>query len=137
MDSTRITRAVSFGLALQLLSLTGCGSRQYPVRGSVTLGNGTPITKGMVVFESTDGSIMARGTIQSNGSYELSTSKPGDGLQPGRYKVLVNPLDMSDVPDDKKKLPFDVKYTHFETSGLVVDVKAEPNDIPITLSNGP
>jgi hypothetical protein len=112
----------------------GCGSKYAPVRGTVTLEDGKPLTHGMVVFETTDGTEMARGMIQSDGSYELSTRKPGDGVKPGRYRALVSPLDMADVPDEQKTLPFDTKYTRFQTSGLEFDVTSGPNVIPIKLT---
>ena len=58
--------------------------------------------KGLVVFERVGGGepIVARGQIQSDGTYELSTHKPGDGVPPGKYKVLLNSMDLSDVPDE-------------------------------------
>ena len=74
----------------------------------------------------------ARGDVQADGRYELSTQKPGDGAPPGRDKVAINPLDTSDVPDEQKKLPFDAKYTKFETSGLEYEVKSGSNEYPIT-----
>jgi hypothetical protein len=116
------------------LPAVGCGGGSYPVTGTVTLDDGSPLTKGLVVFESSDGTSMARGQVQSDGNYQLSTSRPGDGVKPGRYRVLVSPLDLSDVPDEKKNLPFDVKYTRFQTSGIEVEVKAEANVIPIQLT---
>lgn len=118
---------------LWLLGLAGCGKRLYPVHGTVTLEDGTPVSRGMVVMERTEGgeAITARGEIQADGRFQLSTHKPGDGVPPGRYKVLINPLDLSDVPDEKKDLPFDIKYLKFETSELEYEVKAESNDFPI------
>ena len=115
--------------------LTGCAAGKYPVRGTVALDDGSPLTKGLVVFERADGgpALSARGEIRADGRYELSTDKPGDGVPPGKYRVLVNPLDLSDVPDEKKNLPFDVKYVRFETSGLVCEVKVGETDFPIKL----
>src|SRR5262245_25965830 len=132
--STVIRRLGLLVLLGALPALTGCGPRQYPVQGKVTLEDGSPLTRGMVVFEGTDGAHMARGMIQPDGSYELSTARPGDGARPGRYRVLVSALDMADVPDEQKALPFDVKYTRFQTSGLEAEVKARSNDIPIQLT---
>jgi hypothetical protein len=122
-------------LALLALGLAGCQGGMHPVRGTVALDNGTPLTRGLVVFERVDGgpAITARGDVHPDGTYELSTAKPGDGVPPGRYKVLVNPLDLSDVPDDQKQLPFDVKYMRFDSSGLEFEVKPGPNDFPIKL----
>jgi hypothetical protein len=118
-----------------LLSVAGCGSRLYPVHGTVTLADGTPLTKGMVVFEGSDGgaAVTARGEVQPDGSYRLSTYKPSDGVPPGKYRVLVSPMDLSDVPDERKNLPFDIKYLRPETSGLEFEVNAGPNEFPIKL----
>ena len=118
------------------LAAAGCGGGKYPVRGIVTLDDGTPVAKGLVVFERTEGGkpITARGEIKPDGSYELSTDKPGDGVPTGKYRVLVNALDLSDVPDEQKKLPFEFKYQRFETSGLEFEVKDGPNEYPITLN---
>jgi hypothetical protein len=130
-------RRTLLAVALVLLPAgAGCGPGLHLVRGKVTLEDGTPVTRGLVVFESTDAAsaVTARGEIQPDGSYQLSTSKPGDGVPPGRYKVLLNPLDLSDVPDEQKDLPFDIKYLRFETSGLEYDVKAGPNEYVIQVN---
>src|SRR5262249_14412620 len=110
--------------AAVLLALTGCGNRLYPVRGTVTLEDGTPITKGMIICERFEGgpAVSAQGAIQSDGTYRLGTTKPGDGLPPGKYRVLINAMDLSDLPDDKKDIPFDSKYLNFQTSGLELEV---------------
>jgi hypothetical protein len=123
-------------LAAAALALPGCGGGLYPVRGTVTLDDGTPVAKGLVIFERVDGgpAVTARGDIQPDGSYELSTNKPGDGVPPGRYKVVLNSLDLSDVPDEQKDLPYDAKYLSPRTSDLEFEVKAGPNDIPIKLA---
>jgi hypothetical protein len=122
-------------VVLALLA-AGCGGDKHPLRGTVTFDDGTPITRGLVVFERTGGGppITARGEIKPDGSYELSTDKPGDGVPAGTYRVLVNAMDLSDVPDEQKKLPFDFKYQKFETSGLEFEVKAGPNEYPIKLA---
>jgi hypothetical protein len=124
-------------LAVSLtLSVVGCGSGKYPVRGTVTLEDGTPLSKGLVIFERVEGGppVTARGDIKPDGRYELSTERPGDGALPGRYKVAINPLDPSDVPDERKVLPFDVKYLSHRTSGLTCEVKPGVNEHPIKLS---
>ena len=121
-------------LSCSLAAVAGCGSSYYPVRGKVTLEDGAALAQGMVVFENAEGTQMARGMVRPDGSYELSTRKPGDGVKPGRYRALVSALDLTDVPDEQKRLPFDIKYTRFQTSGLEVEVKAGKNDVPIELS---
>jgi hypothetical protein len=130
----RLFRLGAVALAL-LTVVAGCGDEKRPVRGTVTLADGSPLTKGMVVFERMEGgaALTARGEIRPDGGYELSTDKLGDGVPPGKYRVLINPLDLSDIPDEKKNLPFDIKYLKFETSGLEYEVKPGPNDYPIKL----
>jgi len=122
-------------VALLAVALAGCGGK-YPVRGTVTYDDGTPVTKGLVVVERVGGgpAVTARGEIQSDGRYELSTDKPGDGVPAGKYRVLLNPLDLSDVPDEQKVLPFDLKYLKFETSGLEFEVKSGSTEYPITVT---
>lgn len=128
-------RGLAAAWALGVLGLAGCGARMYPVRGTVALEDGTPVTRGLVVFERVDGgpAVTARGNVQPDGRYELSTERPGDGVPPGRYRVLFNPMDLSDVPDEKKNLPFDVKYLKFDTSGLECEVKPGGTEFPIKL----
>jgi hypothetical protein len=114
----------------------GCGQRLYPVHGTVTLEDGTPLERGMVVFEGQPegAAVMARGEVKAGGSYQLSTHRPGDGVLAGKYRVQINPMDLSEVPDEKKNLPFDRKYLRFETSGLEFEVKPGSNDFPIRLA---
>jgi hypothetical protein len=129
----RVLVAAAF---ITLTAAFGCGGGKYPVRGTVALDDGTPVTKGLIVFERSDGGppLTARGEIRPNGSFELSTDKPGDGVPAGRYKVLINSMDLSDIPDEQKKLPYDVKYLKFETSGLECEVKSGATEYPIKLS---
>jgi hypothetical protein len=121
--------------ALLLSAVAGCGSGLYPVHGQVTLEDGKPLTKGMVIFECKQGekTVMARGEIQADGSYRLSTSKPGDGAPPGKYRVVIAPMENVDLPDNERRLPFDRRYTDFKTSGLEFEVRAGDNEIPIRL----
>jgi hypothetical protein len=117
-----------------LLASVGCGDRMYSISGTVTLEDGPPLTKGMVVFERVgDKPVMARGAVQPDGRYELGTNRPGDGVLTGKYREQINHMDLSEVPDEKKNLPYDLKYLKFETSGLEYDVPAASNDYPIKL----
>jgi hypothetical protein len=136
MHSSILTRRGCRPVAVVLLfGVLGCGSRPYPVRGTVTLEDGTPVTAGTVVFEQRDAAkpSSARGVIQSDGKFELSTQRPGDGVVPGMYRVLVAPP--AQPPDQAPvRPPFDTRYTEFATSGLEYEVKAEPNDYVIRLA---
>ena len=117
---------------LLLLIAAGCG-RYYPVHGKVTYRDGTPVTKGIVVFESkdTDKAVTARGDIQTDGTYQLGTQKPGDGAPAGLYRVLVTPrMENPDAPEDN----IDRRFADFKTSGLEFEVKPGTNEYPIQVS---
>jgi hypothetical protein len=135
-SATAAARPVCRAAALLLLlGAVGCGARPYPVRGTVTLEDGTPVTSGMVSFETKDVEkpITARGEIKPDGSYELGTYKPGDGALPGVYRVTVTPLAQNpDLPVPKPA--YDARYTSFDTSGLEFEVKAAANEYPIKLA---
>jgi len=130
---------ITVAFALLALGSSGCGDRLYPVRGTVALEDGTPVTKGMIVIERTDGGepLTAQGEIMSDGSYQLSTNKPGDGVPPGKYRVLINAMDLSDLPDEQKDNPFVFKYLSFKSSGLEIEVMRGDIDYPIRRAKSP
>ena len=129
---SRMRRVLS--IALLLFSVAGCGGGLHPVQGKVTFEDGTPLTIGMVVFESTDGkTITARGDIQADGTYCLGTKRPGDGVPPGKYRVLIAPREDISAAAPERSLTFDKRYTDFSTSGLEYEVKVGPNEFPIRL----
>jgi hypothetical protein len=133
-SSSGTRRATPVALLL-LLMVAGCGKAQYPVRGKVTFEDGTPVTKGMVVFESMEGEKMsARGEVQTDGSYQLSTHKPGDGVPAGKYRVLVAPKLNIDSPQPERDRLFDPRYEKFESSGLEFEVKSGSNEFAIQVT---
>ena len=75
------------------LVLTGCNRGGSPnmvkIRGTVTY-NGQPLTQGTVVYvpQGAEGR-QARGEIQPDGSYVLTSLKDGDGAQQGDYVITV------------------------------------------------
>jgi len=133
-----------FVFALWTLFCVGCGD--ISVSGKVTLTDGSPVTKGKVYFE--NGSFSATGDIQKDGSYQMGTTKKGNGIPPGTYKVaimgaFVNTFNNDDNKPNKagvgglvthKPVLFQEmvhkKYTSVSTSGLTVDVqKSMKHDI--------
>jgi len=107
-----------------------------PVHGKVTLGDGKPAAGSQVVFESDQEGkkVTARGDVQPDGSFELSTFKPGDGVPPGKYKVQVNPPPMINA-EAAYVSPFNAKYSNFATSGLEFEVKrGAKNEFPIQVT---
>src|SRR5262245_4042273 len=120
---------------LLLFAAAGCGRKLYPVHGKVAFPDGTPLDGGLVVFEQQqegESPVMARGDIHTDGSYKLSTFRPGDGVPAGKYRVLISPkTDLNDVDGPRKPSPFDPRYMAFDTSGLEFEVQAGENEFPI------
>jgi hypothetical protein len=119
--------------------LTGCGGSTfsapttYEVKGRVVLSNGKPLSEGRVTFVAADGLLPeASGEIQPDGAFSLSTRVPGDGAAPGNYKVRIEPAASKNRRAMRPGFP--VKYVDEDSSGLVVTVRSESNQLdPIIL----
>lgn len=96
--------------------------------------------KGLVEFESLDGEWKgrnARGVIQDDGSFLLTTGKLGDGAVAGRHRAIVRqPYPDVDLLEGERLPPpmIDPKFGRYETSGLEFTVKEQENDIVIEVS---
>jgi hypothetical protein len=84
-----LIRLTVFGMAMLACS-GGCGDglELAGVRGTVQF-DGKPLTNGKVVFASVERGKPAAGQINQDGTYVLSTIRPGDGATPGKHKVTV------------------------------------------------
>lgn len=121
----------------------GCGQREYaPVSGKV-LYRGEPLKFGSVMFQPEAGQ-PARGQIQEDGSFYLSTNGDGDGARIGRNLVRVTCFETQQpLPDGsftgepglgKSLIP--EQYNSPEHSGLVVDVPPEgKSDVVLELKD--
>jgi hypothetical protein len=107
----------------------------YEVKGKVVLPNGKPLSTGRVTFVAADGLLpQASGDIQLDGAFSLSTRVPGDGAAPGTYKVRIEPAEGKNRR--AIRLGFPVKYVDEDSSGLVITVRSESNQLdPIRLNN--
>lgn len=117
------------------LLLVGCGRsgpHTIPISGRVTY-QGKPVSTGEVRYVPQDGSArQARGTLDSNGEFRLTTYALNDGALPGDYQIAVISLephvgepgrDESQaaaapraIPARKSRVP--ERYGKAETSGL-------------------
>jgi hypothetical protein len=123
-------------LLVILLGAAGCGSGRYPVHGRVLYEDGRPLTEGNVIGESTDGGeiVMAQGDVRSDGTFRWGTLKPGDGARPGKYRIAVLPRALGEAEAAKGARPAVAKkFTSFETSGIVYEVKDGRNQLDITV----
>lgn len=83
--------------ALAMIALAGCGGggpTTYPVSGRVTY-KGQPVTTGEIRYLPADKAQghIARGAIDAQGAFELTTFKPGDGVLSGSYQVTISSYD--------------------------------------------
>ncbi len=112
---------------LIISAFAGCGSGTCPVQGKVVYPDGTPVTTGLVVFESVDltPTVSASGKIQPDGSFRLGTFGLDDGTLPGKYRATVvppprkNPVSKFDPAVPEVVHP---RFRSFETSGLEFEV---------------
>ena len=122
--------------------LVGCGGGDRPVYragGQVTFADGTPVSAGRVNFRPVDDPkpVVARGEIQPDGTFRLTTFKTGDGALPGRHRVIVMPKITFDVERHTEVIAVDIdpRFESYETSGLefTVTEKAADNEFLITV----
>jgi len=119
-------RAALYG-SLICVALAGCGkSNPYsPATGVVKFDDGT-VPQGdisSITFQPKLGgpdTKGAQGTIEPDGSFQLSSERPGDGAKPGEYTVTVHA--MVGYPDGKSVVP--QKYTNSRETPLSAEVKA-------------
>ncbi|MFT3920904.1 MAG: hypothetical protein QM778_00050 [Myxococcales bacterium] len=141
-----------FVTCILLVLIAGCGGRGMgKVQGKVTV-NGKPVTSGTIMFYPAEGP-GATGSIGPDGSYTMSTHKPGDGAVIGTHKVAIHSTSVGagsmEAPktlDDELRgsssnsaakilVPGKVtwlvpeKYSTIEQSPLTAEVKAGMNPI--------
>jgi hypothetical protein len=113
--------------------LTGCGKRaSYQASGRAQFKDGSPLTGGVRVvhFEPADNSPaavrrMATGQIATDGTFEMFSRKPGDGVIPGIYIVT---FQVQDKPMGGKLL-IPEKYTQAASSPFDIHVDGDKTDL--------
>lgn len=125
-----------FNVALMAMTpvvalISGCQHHPEtaPARGTVTF-QGKPLAFGSVMFQPVGGQ-PARGVIQPDGSFELSTYVPGDGAAVGAHRVRItcyegqNPQVLAANPGIEPTLGkalIPEKYALLDTSSLTATV---------------
>jgi len=131
---------VWFGFAL---SLSGCGDsglKVYSVKGKVVYSDGSPMKEGTIEFEALEGEWKgrnARGRIDEDGGFELTTVQPGDGAVAGRHRAIVRePFRDVDVLEGEvmPKPIIDPRFARYQTAGLEFTVQEGENDIQINVT---
>ncbi len=130
-------------LGAALAMLAGCGHSDslpnysvYEVKGKVLLGDGKPLGTGWISFvPKGDLPITPAGEIHPDGTFSLVTGGSGEGAPAGEYKVRIDAPELQRAaPRSRKKSVIPVRYGDEDSSGLVVTVRAESNQLqPIVL----
>ncbi len=108
----------------------------YEVKGKVLLADGQPLSGGWISFVPVgDLPLTPSSAIGPDGTFALVTGGSGEGAPAGDYKVRVEaPQIQQGNPRSRKKPPFPSKYSDEDSSGLVITVRAESNQLePILL----
>lgn len=122
--------------AVALLPLVGCSDRQpertkvYPARGAVFF-KGKPAAGAIVRVhgvEGVGGSLMPRAVVQKDGTFSLMTYEADDGIPAGRYRVSVYWRHQGQEGEQDGPSLIPERYTRPESSGLEVEIKAEPEN---------
>lgn len=134
MKSIRFAGLVAL-TALPCLLLVGCGKGQlktYPAKGKVVFADGSPVKVGTIECKSFEHGVQATGTIDTDGSFVLTTYRDGDGAVAGNHKcVIVQFIPTENIPNFKPS-PIGVvdrKFSSYATSELRLKISTtEPND---------
>ncbi len=137
---TQLRTSVGF-LVLMTALLSGCKSELelVPVHGKV-LFRDKPLEYGSVMFQPAGNGPLARGTIEPDGTFVLSTESPEDGVRPGPSRVRITSFEAQatgtaahkerEMSLGRSAIP--KKYQSFGTSGIKVDVSADMQ-LPLVL----
>jgi hypothetical protein len=103
----------------------GCGARRTLITGKVQFEDGTPITRGFVIFEVSKNSFF--GTIKENGTYATGAEKIVDGIPDGVYKVYLGKINGAKPNPQTRKIDkitiVDPKFCSAETTPFTFEVK--------------
>jgi hypothetical protein len=135
-----------------VVGLAGCGSgkvRVYPVKGKVLLDGKPMVGGGAITFIplTAQAGKAAGGEIAADGTYAMTTYKPGDGSMVGEFRVVIHqtgdrePEATPDGVKPKEPIPslapadrIPEVYSDAQHSPLKVKVEAKnPNEIDFKL----
>ena len=145
--------AISFGLALAVASVLGCGGdsgaknrpKVYPITGKVTY-KGAPVVAADVTFICEAADRSAFGRTDSQGNFKLTTFSSNDGAVEGKHVITVvkieqteaaKPMEPTDPaynpdlvampapPPPRSQIP--QKYANVKTTDLFAVVSPEGN----------
>ena len=104
----------------------------YSVTGTVKLSDGTPLSGGRILARPNENSkYSARGEVNSDGTFILTTFEVGDGAIEGTHKVMISPsvtresLDEIATRGKRPKPTIDQSYQSLRTTPLSITVTSD------------
>lgn len=140
-------------IPIAVFVFAGCGSGSsvtvYPVKGKVTFEDKPLPGGGSIAFipQGSNATVDAGGEIMPDGTYELSTTNPGDGAMAGEFRVVVTQTVFKepDGGEDGKAVTSEATaivaeadripaiYSDYEKSPLTAKVEAKSNELNFNL----
>ena len=125
-----MVRFVGLSALVFALGCGGSGNALVPVTGTVKNADSAPLAfeAGTVSFFPSGAEKPASGTVDQSGSFTMTTTAPNDGVQPGKYKVVVQlwknyrdlvpamPAAYGDVTTTPLEVTVDADHDHFDFS---------------------
>ena len=136
----------SLAVAL-LVSFAGCNSGQlptYPVQGTIRFEDGSNVRFGDIEFYSVDHRLNARGKVNRDGKFTVTTYSDGDGAVAGTHKIVVLQITGSyltagladQIEHDHGEL-IHSKYFDYRTSGLECTIEPGENPVELVVQKNP
>lgn len=133
----RFRTIVTAAICLSTIAASGCKRQEiFPVEGKIVFSDGQPASElqgGFVVFDSMDRKAGARGVVDADGNFAISTEGDDDGAYLGKHRVQIGIPKSIPEGGPKRNVTMDPKYTRFNTSGLEVTVEPKHNDVTLTI----
>ena len=110
-----------------LLLFSGCAGddgrpERFPVSGTLKSKAGKPLSGVAVMLRSVEGGVTARGQVEEDGTFQLTTFEKYDGAVAGAHRVQVVSFRNA---DGSPGVPIQRKYMKYRTSGLEFEVNPE------------
>jgi len=122
--------SIIFSLSLALLLLVGCGGGKVGMSGRVIYSDDkSPLPMGTVYLE-TD-TFLARGNIQSDGTFVVGSLGERDGLPPGTYRVSIRDAMRSIGQDANGDTIYEPLIDPNSAAGLTVEITSTTRDFTI------
>jgi len=123
--------SIIFSLSLALLLVVGCGGGgKVGMSGKVVYSDDkSPLPMGTVYLE-TD-SFLARGTIRSDGTFDVGSLGEKDGLPPGTYRVSIRDASKPIGQDANGDPIYEPLIDPNSITGLTVEITSTTRDFVI------